>query len=52
MGMKIDDFHKVYTVTTMVLSGDDGKTFTAEDVVFTINLIKNSLVTRANTFFA
>jgi extracellular solute-binding protein family 5 len=48
-GMKIDDSHKVYTVTIRDdVKWHDGKTLTAEDVVFTINLIKNS-ATRANT---
>lgn len=48
-GMKIDDTHKVYTIT--IRSGvkwHDDKPLTAQDVVFTINLIKNA-ATRANT---
>lgn len=47
--MKIDDTHKVYTVTLRENAlWHDGKPVTADDVVFTINLIKNS-ATRAST---
>lgn len=48
-GMKIDSTHKVYVVSIRNnVKWHDGRALTAQDIVFTINLIKNA-ATRANT---